>query len=193
MSQHSRVFAPPDWSQEIYLRAWSFATRAHQHQTVGGPNKGERIPYINHIGAVTMEVIWAIAGENQFDGNLAIQCALLHDTVEDTPVTPADLTARFGPEVAAGVQALTKNKAIPTKEAQMKDSLNRITQQPSEVWLVKMADRITNLSEPPYDWDRSKRQNYQQEARLIYDALHGANKQLADRLLAKINAYSQYF
>ena len=38
------------WDPEIYLKAWHFATRAHDGQTYGGPEEGMRVAYINHIG-----------------------------------------------------------------------------------------------------------------------------------------------
>jgi len=40
-----------NWSQDVYLKAWDFATIAHQGQTYAGPIAGQRIDYINHIGS----------------------------------------------------------------------------------------------------------------------------------------------
>lgn len=76
-----------NWNQDIYIKAWDFATIAHHGQTYGGPKEGQRIEYINHIGSVAMELIWALSQTTDIDGSLAIQCALLHDTIEDTAVT----------------------------------------------------------------------------------------------------------
>lgn len=42
------------------------------------------------------------------------------------------------------------------KKLQMQDSLRRIKSQPREVWMVKMADRITNLQPPPGHWSEEK-------------------------------------
>ena len=58
--------------------------------------------------------------------------------------------------------------------------------------MVKMADRITNLSAPPFYWTREKRLAYQAEARLIYEDLYPAHPLLAARLKAKIESYTQY-
>ncbi len=182
----------PSWTQDIFIKAWDFATVAHQGQTYGGTNAGQRIAYINHIGAVAMEVMWALSTDNHYDGNLAVQCALLHDVIEDTEHTYESVTGIFGKRVADGVAALTKDESLPTKQAQMADSLKRIREQPAEVWLVKLADRITNLSEPPFYWHNEKKIAYREEALVIYEALHPANLALANRLNNKIEAYKRY-
>ncbi|MEM8637988.1 MAG: HD domain-containing protein [Cyanobacteria bacterium P01_G01_bin.54] len=181
------------WSPDVFKRAWDFATQAHARQTYGSPIPGQRIPYLNHVGNVAMEVIWALTlTPIDFNGDLAIQCALLHDVIEDTPHTYAELAVQFGPAVADGVQALTKDETLPTKAAQMQDSLRRILQQPREVWLVKLGDRITNLAEPPHYWQREKRQAYRSEAEQIHAALYRAHGPLAERLWQKIQDYGQF-
>lgn len=181
-----------NWSQDVYVKAWDFATEAHEGQTYGGPKEGQRIPYINHIGSVAMELICGLNAELQLNGNLAIQCALLHDTIEDTDVNFQVIETTFGARVAEGVQALTKNEQLPTKEEQMLDSLERIKLQPKEVWMVKLADRITNLSEPPSYWTDEKRKKYKEEAQVIYEHLHESSEFLASRLLDRIQGYSKY-
>lgn len=182
------------WSPELYKKAWHFATLAHDGQSYGSAQVGKRIPYINHIASVAMEVIHALpASPPDVDANLAVQCALLHDTIEDTNTTYQIIKTTFGEAVAKGVQALSKNEQLASKQAMMQDSLERIQQQPKAVWLVKLADRISNLYQPPHYWDRTKKQAYQEEAQLIYDALASANSQLANRLQNKINEYSAFF
>jgi (p)ppGpp synthase/HD superfamily hydrolase len=181
-----------NWSPDKYKEAWNFATLAHRGQTYGGWAEGMTIDYLNHIGSVAMEVMWALPATPDYDADLALQCALLHDTLEDTATTYADVLAQFGQPVAAGVLALTKNDTLPNKQAQMADSLARIQQQLPEIWLVKMADRITNLYHPPYYWDNKKIEAYRREAILIYEALHPASLTLAGRLWEKIEAYQQF-
>jgi len=170
---------------------WEKVTLLHGGQTYGGHEKDLKIEYINHIGSVVFEVFYALQQTASFDGELAITCALLHDTVEDTAFTKEELTALYGQRVADGVLALTKNSTLP-KEQQMPDSLQRILQQPKEVWAVKMADRICNLYKPPHYWNNEKKLSYMNEAQEIHDHLHGANEYLANRLLSKIEAYKKY-
>ncbi|MCE1251963.1 MAG: HD domain-containing protein [Anaerolineae bacterium] len=180
------------WSPDVYLKAWHYATRYHHGQTYGGAEPQEQIDYINHIGSVAMEVLHALAQTPDVDGDLAVQCALLHDVIEDTPVTYDMLKNEFGAQVADGVLALTKDVSLPDKENQMRDSLERIRRQPREVWMVKLADRITNLYYPPFYWTPAKIESYRQEAIIIYEALHGAHAGLAARLSEKIKRYRQF-
>lgn len=180
------------WNPEIYLKAWEYAARAHHGQTYSTPIEGLRMDYITHIGSVTMELLSALAEDRQgINVDYAMQCALLHDVLEDTPHTYAELTAEFGQAIADGVAALSKNLNLPRAE-QMSDSLARIQQQPKEVWVVKLADRINNLSEPPFHWTSERKLAYQQEAKLIHAQLASAHSLLAARLAQKIEDYAHY-
>ncbi|MEZ5478781.1 MAG: hypothetical protein R3E95_15260 [Thiolinea sp.] len=49
-----------DWTPDTYWRAWEFAATAHQGQTYDTPIPGQTLPYLTHIGAVTMEVVAAL-------------------------------------------------------------------------------------------------------------------------------------
>lgn len=74
----------------------------------------------------------------------------------------------------------------------MADSLGRIRRQPKEIWMVKLADRITNLQSPPAHWDKEKITSYMNEGIQIYEALKDANDLLAKRLKARIDYYPEY-
>ena len=174
-------------SPEPYVRALQFAASAHGDQKVPGTDH----PYLVHVCSVAAEVIAALEIEPHADPDLAIVCALLHDVIEDTPVTPADVERAFGARVAAGVSALTK-KPQGAKDARMQSSLDRIRLQPREVWMVKLADRITNLRPPPENWTRDKRRTYRTEAETIADALGDASAVLVARLRARIDGYRRY-
>ena len=175
------------WSQEKYIRALKFAARAHDSQVLPGTN----LPYVVHATMAMMEVIVAIEREKEVDGELAVQCALLHDVLEDTPVSFDDLAVAFGKDVAEGVLALTKNKDLPSKAERMRDSLTRIRRQPREIWMVKLADRITNLQPPPAHWSQEKISVYAKEALVILKALRKASPYLAKRLKGKLAAYEK--
>jgi len=174
------------WSQELYIKAYKFAAEAHEKQKLPGSD----LPYIVHVTLVSMEIMAALSVESDLDGDLAIQCALLHDVIEDAGIKYDKLKNEFGVKVANGVNALSKNQAIKSKEEQMIDSLERVKKQPREVWMVKMADRITNLQPPPLHWNQEKISKYKQEAKLIYENLKDASKFLADRLQQKIYDYN---
>src|SRR5512135_443194 len=93
--------SPKNWSQEIYIKALKKAAHAHQGQKMAG----SEIPYLMHLNLVSMEVIAALSVETEHDGNLAIQCAILHDTIEDTNTTFEEIRIEFGASVANGVLA----------------------------------------------------------------------------------------
>lgn len=171
------------WDQDLFKRTLDFAAVAHGEQKV----PGKPYSYVVHLVKVATEVLRAADGT--FDVNLAMQCAVLHDCVEDAGVSAERLRAEFGEAVAAGVQALTKDDAVPKPE-RMADSLRRIRLQPREVWLVKLADRITNLEPAPADWTVEKRAKYRGEAQQIHDALGEAHAGLAARIRQKIAEYS---
>lgn len=177
-----------DSIQEI----WHYSTKKHNGQKYGGFNQGEEVEYINHIGSISFEIISASFSEPDMNIDLALKCAILHDTIEDTGSSFSEIEEKFGNDIAQGVLALTKNESISDKKEKMIDSLKRIKEQPKEIWCVKMADRITNLYSPAFYWTNQKKIDYIIEAKLIYSELHTANKYLADRLLQKISDYSKY-
>lgn len=181
-----------NWSIDELQTTWKLVTQLHDGQKYAGQKKGEQFEYINHIGSVTFEIFAAFNEEETMDADLAIKCALLHDTIEDTAASYENIKEKFGKPIADGVLALTKNEELDSKEAMMLDSLARIKQQPKEIWAVKMADRISNLSPPPFHWTNDKKVKYLAEAKLIHEQLKDGNKYLATRLQQKIEAYGQY-
>lgn len=181
------------WSPDAWLDAWTFAARAHHGQHL----PGSELPYVVHVAAVAMEVGHAIAeraqrGDPVERPDLAIMSALLHDVVEDTQVPLRELRERFGPAVADGVAALSKDPSVGDKPAQMRDSLARIEAQPREIWMVKLADRINNLEAPPHYWSQEKIRGYRDEARLIHARLAAACPVLEARLRERIEAYGRF-
>jgi (p)ppGpp synthase/HD superfamily hydrolase len=172
------------FSQDLYKRVLDFATKAHGGQKIPGSDA----PYVVHLVKVAMETIAATFADPTLDADLAIACALLHDSIEDAGVTAETIEQEFGANVARGVEALTKNASLP-KEQAMSDSLERIRKQPREIWAVKLADRITNLEPPPHYWTAEKKQKYREEARLILERLRGASALLETRIAEKIAAY----
>ena len=175
-------------TQEIYQKAIKFAGEKHKNQKVPGTDAN----YLLHISNVAMEIILAHKENEDFDINYAIQLALLHDTLEDTKTEFSELKEQFGEKVALGIQALTKNDNLTSKKEKMTDSLNRINQLEKEVGIVKLADRITNLQEPPKFWEKDKILNYLNEAKLINEILKNKNEYLNTRLQAKIVEYKKY-
>jgi (p)ppGpp synthase/HD superfamily hydrolase len=169
------------FSPDRYLAALRFAAERHLQQKF----PGTELPYLVHVVTVASEVIAHLPALDLKNPDLAVCCALLHDTLEDTATNHEELVARFGGAVAAGVQALTK-RDVPDR---MADSLRRIRAQPREIWIVKLADRIANMDAPPHYWTAEKRAAYRQEALVIADALGSASAVLGARLRVRIALY----
>lgn len=175
------------WSNDHYIRALRFAAERHAGQRL----PGTELPYLVHVVTVAAEVQRALVEEPRPDPDLAVVCALLHDTVEDTGTTVDDVAGSFGERVAAGVLALTKDATLP-KADRMVDSLRRIREQPPEIWMVKLADRTSNLAEPPAYWPIAKRRAYLAEGELIAAELGGVSAWLDRRIQDRIAAYPAY-
>ena len=182
------------WSREKYFKAYNFAAEAHKGQLIPGTD----MPYVVHASIVAMEIIAALAVETVERPNLAVQCALLHDCLEDTYIVYDEIVTQYGIYVADGVLALSKDGAVGKTEdeykrdrLQLEDSLQRIKQQPREIWMVKMADRIVNLQRPPSHWNDGKIVWYKQGAELIHKELSSASEYLGERLRARIDRYPE--
>jgi len=172
--------------QTIYQKTIAFSAEHHGQQKT--PNG---FSYIVHLSNVAMEVFMAYKEEPNFNIEFAIQLALLHDVLEDTPLSFKELEDTFGNIVATGVLALTKNASLDKKD-QMQDSLDRIVKQGKEVAIVKLCDRITNLQKPPLKWDNDKIKKYHLQATQIAETLQGKNSYLDNRIQEKIKAYTAF-
>jgi len=173
--------------QTLYQEAIKFAAEKHGPQKV----KGSENPYVVHLSNVAMELFAAASHTPGFDLNFAIQTALLHDTLEDTATTKAELEKVFGNDIAEAVWALTKDPKL-LKDYRLTDSLAKISQCRKEVWAVKLADRITNLQKPPKNWSKSHIIEFYYDSIQVLEALQGGNEFLEKRLAAKIEEYKGF-
>jgi len=124
---------------ETIMRAYELGAAAHKGQT---RKTGE--PYISHPVAVAQEL-----ADMRLDAQ-AIAAAILHDVVEDTDVTLADIEKQFGPDVASIVDGVSKldqiefhSRAEAQAESFRKMMLAMI--EDIRVILVKLADRLHNM------------------------------------------------
>ena len=120
--------------------AYAFAAEFHTEQR---RRSGE--PYINH----PVEVALILAKDLKMDGD-SICAALLHDTVEDTPATLADISVRFGETVAELVDGVTKLTSIQVASMDEKQALNLrkmflAMSKDIRVVIIKLADRLHNM------------------------------------------------
>ena len=113
---------------------------------------------------------------------LILACAaVLHDTLEDTETTHAELVARFGDEVASIVAEVTDDKSLPKAERK-RLQIEHAASISERARLVKLADKICNLrdltSSPPADWTLARKQEYFDWAERVVDQLRGTHARL---------------
>ena len=146
---------------EVLRRAFEFAAEQHraQHRQSGDP-------YLSH----PLEVAHILA-DMKLD--ITTLCAaLLHDVVEDTRVSPARLSERFGPEIAQLVEGVTKISRLDllAPEARQAESVRKMLLamvNDVRVVVVKLADRLHNMRTLGY-LSAEKQQRIARETLEIY-------------------------
>lgn len=141
----------PNIDQELLKKAYSFAVELHKDQK---RYSGE--PYIVHPVAVA-----EILGELELDTE-TIVAGLLHDVVEDTGVDLKVIEEKFGPEIAALVDGVTKLSRLEfrSKEEQQAENLRKMflaMAKDIRVILIKLADRLHNLRTLEYHTPEKRR------------------------------------
>jgi len=123
----------------IILRAFETGAQAHEGQT---RRTGE--PYILHPVAVAR-----ILANMRMDF-ASVAAAILHDTIEDTPLTKQEIEARFGVEIAGLVDGVTKLDQMKFRNRHEADAesfrkLMLAMSQDLRVIFIKLADRLHNM------------------------------------------------
>jgi len=125
--------------RDLITRAFNFALEAHKDQK---RKSGE--PYFNHLYETAL-----IAAKWQVD-SVTIAAALLHDVLEDTSVTEAELSKEFGKDIAFLVNGVTKISRLKYRGNQAQaETLKKMIlalSQDIRVVFIKLADRTHNMS-----------------------------------------------
>ncbi len=137
-------------------RAFDLAARKH----VDKRRRGARAePYVNHLAEVARLLAEATGGG---DPDLVI-AGLLHDTIEDTETTAAEIAAAFGADVAALVVEVTDDKRLP-KATRKRLQIETAPDKSARAKRLKIADKISNLdslaTSPPATWPAARRRAY---------------------------------
>jgi RelA/SpoT family (p)ppGpp synthetase len=156
----------PKANEDLLNRAYVYAMRAHGEQ-----KRASGDPYISH----PLEVA-AILTDLKLD-DATIAAALLHDTIEDTDATRAEIDRIFGHEIGRLVEGLTKLKRLDlvSKEAKQAENLRKLLLAIADdvrVLLIKLADRLHNMRTLSHKPPESRRRTAE-ETLDIYAPLAG--------------------
>jgi GTP pyrophosphokinase len=129
----------PKADEALLNRAYVYAMKAH-----GNQKRASGDPYFSH----PLEVA-AILTDLKLD-DATVVTALLHDVIEDTPITRAEIDQLFGPEIGTLVDGLTKIRRLDlvSKKAEQAENFRKLLVAISSdirVLLVKLADRLHNM------------------------------------------------
>ena len=148
----------------LVRRAYEVASERHT-----GQSRKSGLPYIDHPLGVAM-----IVADLGLDTTSLI-AALLHDVVEDTSMTVAEVETQFGAEVAKITDGLTKLDRIgfETREAAQAETIRKMViamARDIRVLLIKLADRLHNMRDVGY-LPREKQERKARETLEIYAPL----------------------
>lgn len=124
---------------DVIERAYDFAKKSH-----GDQRRVSGIPYILHPTSVACILV-----ELGMDTE-SVAAALLHDVVEDTPVTLEQVQKLFGEDIAQLIDGVTKISKIPysNREEQQAENIRKMLIAMSNdirVIIIKLADRLHNM------------------------------------------------
>jgi guanosine-3',5'-bis(diphosphate) 3'-pyrophosphohydrolase len=157
-----------------FIKALTFAADKHRDQR---RKDATAAPYINHPIALAN----VLANEAGITDPVVLCAALLHDTIEDTKTTPAELEERFGQKVTSVVLEVTDDKSLE-KQTRKQRQIEHAPHLSSEAKLVKLADKICNLRDtaasPPIGWSSERQQEYFDWAARVIAGVRGTNAKL---------------
>ena len=156
----------PTADEALLNRAYVYAMKAH-----GNQKRASGAPYFSH----PLEVA-AILTDLRLD-DATVATALLHDVIEDTDATRAEIDQMFGPEIGGLVDGLTKIKRLDliSKRAEQAENFRKLLIAISSdirVLLVKLADRLHNMRTLEHMKPESRHRN-SEETLDIYAPLAG--------------------
>lgn len=158
---------------DLLTQAYFFAAVKHKKQRRKGV---EGIPYINHPIEVANLLAKTVGSE---DLSLLL-AAVLHDTLEDTKTSYAELASIFGEEVASVVRELTDDKSI-SKILRRKKQLESASKLTERARLIRIADKrcnILDMLQTRLEWTRKQKIEYMFWAQQVVFKCRGLNSNL---------------
>ena len=168
-----------------FADACAWAAVMHAGQRRKGPDAE---PYVNHVLDVARR---AAAGSADPE---TITAAVLHDVVEDTTGTRADIAARYGERVAALVMEVTDDKGLAWEERK-RLQVERAPGRSDGAKRIKLADLASNMAAmahaAPVEWDAARCARYVAWGEAVADGCRGVDAVLEaafDEAAAKARA-----
>ena len=167
------------------LRALAFAAEKHRDHRRKDVNAS---PYINHL----ISTARILAKEGLVIDEELIVAAILHDTIEDTETTYAELQEQFGTAVADIVREVTDDTSLLKVQRKLLQE-ERALAASSRAKQLMIADKISNIHDimhhPPCGWPLERRREYIAWAGRVVAGCRGVNKRLDrayDRTVAEV-------
>lgn len=156
------------------LRAIAFAAEKHKDQR---RKDAHASPYINHVIAVAT----VLAEEGKVTDEDLLLAAILHDTVEDTETSFAEIEEHFGTSVAGIVREVTDDKSLRKEERKRLQEEHAPHASPQAKQL-RIADKICNIRDvmhnPPMNWSTERKREYLSWTRRVAAGCAGVNEML---------------
>ncbi|KAH8404747.1 hypothetical protein KR215_012214, partial [Drosophila sulfurigaster] len=181
-----------------FMKCLQYAAHQHRNQRRKDP---QETPYINH----PINVSTILATEAGINDEGVLMAALLHDVVEDTDATFADLEQLFGDDITGLVREVTDDKSLEKMERKRLQIVNA-PKASRRAKLIKLADKLDNLRDlqvnTPTGWTevssqiklnklaifcynlhlQERREAYFVWAQRVVDGLRGTNAALEEQL-----------
>ncbi len=139
----AELASPTEADRALIEKAFAFSEEAHKgHKRYSGD------PYMTHVASVGLNLAQMGLGPR------TISAGLLHDTIEDTPVTEEDIRREFGEEILFLVEGVTKLSSVRYYGSDRhNESLRKLfvaTSQDIRVLIIKLVDRLHNMQTLQY-------------------------------------------
>ncbi len=166
------------WNPNILYSALEYASQKHKGQIRKNAGK---TPYIVHPMGVAF-ILWKEANVRDID---VLVAALLHDTLENTNATEAEIEGMFGRRVLSIVKELSNDPSLSSQENKERQ-IEHAPLMSQEAKVVKLADRLYNIrdlqAETPVNWSKEDVQRYFSWAAKLLEAFGGTDKRLESAL-----------
>ena len=171
----------------LVLKAAAFS--AHEHREHRRRDI-KRTPYINHPLAVAE----ALCVEGRVRDPEILAAALLHDTLEDTTTTYAELHREFGSRIAVLVAEVSDDRTMH-KAKRKRVQVDRAASLSSAAQQIKIADKLCTvrdiLERPPARWTTKRKRAYFEWAKKVVDRVRSANPEIAAKFDAAYAAWRE--